>query len=189
MDTMTDMIQTMPNKTQRSLIVGSQTLFQANNILTEFAIGHDIYLFSYNDNLTLKANAKALYRELLPLLRQNYEHITFMGHGVDCNLLYGLYEDKNLKFDAGVFVNYKAEKYGIESHIHEHLELDKAKIYSVVTKGNKKRPVEYLTSHQYVNSLFGTIRSKRLAQEIFGCVVYGAYNKDCLSGEPTAFIN
>ena len=179
MDTMTEKIQTMPNKTQRTLLVGSEKLFQANNILNQFSKEHDIYLYSYNENISLKANAKALYREILPLLRENYEQVVFMGYGSDCNLLYGLYDDKGLKFDAGVFVNY----------LHEHLELDKAKIYSFVTKGNKKRPVEYLTDHQYVKSLFGTIRSKRLSQEIFGCVVYGAYNKDCLTGEPTLFLN
>lgn len=188
MDTMTETIQTMPNKTHRSLIVGSEKLFQANNILNQFSLGHDVYLFSYNENLSLKANAKALFRELIPHIRDNYEHITFMGHGVDCNVLYALYDDKNLKFDAGVFVNYKTPEEVVSHHIHEHLELDKAKIYSFATKGNKKRPVEYLTDHQEINSLFGTIRSKRLAQEIFGCVVYGAYNKDYLTGEPTEFI-
>lgn len=189
MDTMTEKIQTMPNKTQRTLLVGSEKLFQANNILNQFSKEHDIYLCSYNENISLKANAKALYREILPLLRENYEQVVFMGYGSDCNLLYGLYDDKGLKFDAGVFVNYQHCDDSVPSHIHEHLELDKAKIYSFVTKGNKKRPVEYLTDHQYVKSLFGTIRSKRLSQEIFGCVVYGAYNKDCLTGEPTLFLN
>lgn len=189
MDTMTETIKTMPKKTQRSLIVGSEKLFQANNILNQFAIGHDVYLFSYNENVSLKANAKALYKNLLPHLRSNYDHVTFMGHRVDCNLLYGLYDDKNLKFDAGVFVNYKRPDDVVASHVHEHLELDGAKIYSFVTKGNKKRPVEYLTDHQYVKSLFGNTRSTKLAQEIFGCVVYGAYNVNGLVGEPTEFIS
>ncbi len=189
MDTTTETISTMPNKTHRNLIVGSEKLFQANNILNQFSLQHDVYLFSYNENLSLKANAKALFRNLIPYLRDNYDNVIFMGHGIDCNVLYGLYDDKNLKFDAGVFINYQYCDDVVPSHIHEHLELDKAKIYSFVTKGNKKRPVEYLTDHQYVNSLFGTIRSKRLAQEIYGCVVYGAYNLNCLSGEPTEFIS
>jgi hypothetical protein len=188
MDTTTDYIQTMPNKTQRKLIVGSEKLFQPNNLLNQFGIGHDVYLFSYNENLSLKANSKALFREISHLLIQDYGHIVFMGHSVDCNILYGLYDDKNVKFDAGVFVNYKHCDDVIPRHIHEHLELDEAKIYSFVTKGNKKRPVEYLTDHQYVNSVFGNTRSKRLAQEIYGCVVYGAYSQDYLTGEPTAFI-
>lgn len=189
MDTMTDLRQTMPNKTQRSLIVGSQKLFQANNILTEFAVGHDVYLFSYDKSLSLTANTKALFRDLLVYLRENYDHIVFMGYGVDCNILYGMCLDKNLYFDAGVFVNYEELDEIVPHRVHNRLDAQQSKIYSFTTKGNKKRPVEYITDHQYVKSLFGNIRSKRLAQEIFGCVVYGAYNQNYLSGEPTEFIS
>jgi len=188
MDTMTDRIQTMPNKTNRSLIVGSQKLFQANNILTEFAIGHDVYLFSYDETLSLTANTKALFRDLLVYLRESYDHIVFMGYGVDCNILYGMCLDKNLYFDASVFVNYEEPYQMVPHRVHNLLAMKESKIYSFSTKGNEKRPVEYTTDHQYVKSLFGNIRSKRLAKEIFGCVVYGAYKQNYLSGQPTVFV-
>lgn len=187
MDTMTETIQTMPNKTHRSLIVGSQKLFQANNILNQFPKGHDIYLFSYDETLPLSVNVKSLFRDLTIHLRENYDHIVFMGHGVDCNVLYGMCLDKNMYFDAGVFVNYKEPDEIVPHRVHNRLATEGSKIYSFATIGNKKRPVEYLTDHQEVNSLFG-IRSKRLAQEIFGCVVYGAYGQNYLLGEPTEFI-
>ena len=189
MDTMTDTDMTMPNKTKRSLIVGSEKLFQANNIAYQFSKAHDIILFSYNNNISLKANSKALYRTIMTkLLEYKYENVTFMGHDIDCNILYGIYDDKGFIFTAGVFVNFKSVSETIPDHIHDHLELEKAKVYNFVTKGNKKRPVKYLTDHQYIPSLFKTIRSKRLAQEIFGCVVYGAYKKDSLEGQPTRFL-
>jgi len=189
MDTMTDTDKTMPNKTKRSLIVGSEKLFQANNIAYQFSKAHDIILFSYNNNISLKANSKALYRTIMTKLSQyKYENVTFMGHDIDCNILYGIFDDKGFVFTAGVFVNYKPVDQPISYRLDDHLDLAQAKIYNFVTKGDKKRPVKYLTDHQYVHSLFGTIRSKRLAQEIFGCVVYGAYKKDSLEGKPTRFL-
>lgn len=188
-DTMTDTIMTMPNITKRSLIVGSEKLFQSNNIAYEFSKAHDIILFSYNNDISLKANSKVLYRKVMSKLSEHkYQNVTFMGHGVDCNILYGIYQDKAFVFNAGVLVNYKPVDQSITSTLDDHLDLAQAKIYNFVTKGDKKRPARYLTDHQYVRSLFGTIRSKRLAKEIFGCVVYGAYNQDCLEGEPTKFI-
>jgi len=179
----------MPNKTNRKLIVGSEKLFLANNILEEFSIDHDILTFSYDKDLTLKANSKILYKALKTPLAKGYSKIVFMGHGLDCNLLYELYDDKGLVFDAGVFVNYKKDRNTEISLItQEHLNIE-TKIYSFSTFGDKKRPVAYLTDHQPLKTLFATTRSKRLAQEIFGCVVYGAYQMNGLKGKPTAFTN
>jgi hypothetical protein len=179
----------MPNKTNRKLIVGSEKLFQPNNILEQFSIDHDVLTFSYNDNLSLKANSKVLYKVLRSYLAKGYDKLVFMGHGIDCNLLYELYDDKALKFDAGVFVNYKQSSDGEVSLItQEHLFME-TKIYSFSTQGNEKRPVAYLTDHQSLRTAFRTIRSKRLAQEIYGCVVYGAYQMNGLKGKPTAFVS
>lgn len=179
----------MPNKTNRKLIVGSEKLFQPNHILEQFSLDHDVLTYSYNDNLTLKANSKVLYKLLKSHLAKGYDRLVFMGHEVDCNLLYELYDDKGLKFDAGVFINYKKTDDGEVSLItQEHLFME-TKIYSFSTQGNEKRPVAYLTDHQSLRTVFGTIRSKRLAQEIYGCVVYGAYEMNSLYGEPTAFVS
>lgn len=178
----------MPNKTKRKLIVASEKLFISNNILEQFSIDHDILTFSYNDNLNLRSNSKALYKLMKRHLEKGYDKIVFMGHGVDCNLLYELYDDKDMVFTAGVFVNYKKPQGEQVSDItQEHLFME-TKIYSFSTYGDKKRPVAYLTDHQSLRTVFGNIRSKRLAQEIFGCIVYGAYQMNGLLGRPTAFI-
>ena len=86
----------MPNKTNRKLIVGSEKLFQPNHILEQFSLDHDVLTYSYNDNLTLKANSKVLYKLLKSHLAKGYDRLVFMGHEVDCNLLYELYDDKGL---------------------------------------------------------------------------------------------
>lgn len=178
----------MPNKTKRKLIVGSEKLFVANNILEQFSIDHDILTFSYDHTLSVKSNTKALYKKMSPYLAKGYDKIVFMGHGLDCNVLYEMYDDKNFVFNAGIFVNYKkVNDYQISSITQEHLFME-TKIYSFSTYGDKKRPLAYLTDHQSLKSILGNIRNKRLAQEIFGCVVYGAYQMNGLKGKPTAFI-
>ncbi len=179
-------IKTMPNK-NRKLIVASEKLFQPNNILTEFAIDHDIVTFSYNPQLSVRANSKAIYKKIIHLLEKNYDTVVFMGHGLDCNVLYELYDNKSLIFTAGVFVNFKqVQGYNPSQITQEHL-FSESKIYSFTTGVNKKRPVNYLSSHQSIPTILG-IRSKRLAQEIFGCVVYGAYGLDYLEGSPSSFV-
>lgn len=177
----------MPN-TNRKLIVASEKLFQANNILTQFAKDHDIVTFNYDSQLSMKANAKAVYKKIIHLLEKSYDEIIFMGHKQDCNVLYELYDHKGIIFTAGVFVDYKkAPAYEPSQITQSHLFME-SKVYSFSTSIERKRPVVYLTDHQSCPSLLG-IRSKRLAQEIFGCIVYGVYDVNFLEGTPSSFLS
>jgi hypothetical protein len=178
----------MPNN--KRLIIGSNKLFANNSIATEFAKAHDIYTFEYQPQLNLKANTKKLWKNISQLIRQDYDSIIFMGQGVESNLLYSLYEDKDLTFTAGVFVNYKTDKEEPQVDLGLQYELaQKTKIYTFST--NKKDtlpPVAHLQDHQYVPTLFGTTRSKRLAQEMYGCVLYGAYQALGLEENNSVFV-
>jgi hypothetical protein len=182
-------ISIMPNKNTR-LIIGSNKLFTYNNILTQFAYDHDIITYTYNDKLSLKANTKIVYKNISYHIRQDYDSIVFMGTHVDSNLLYGLYDDKNLVFDAGVLVNYKTLSREGEVDLDTQWNISKeTDIYTFNT--NKKDtlpPVAHLKDHQYVPSILGNVRSRRLAMEIFGCVVYGTYNINGLEGANSVLV-
>jgi hypothetical protein len=122
-----------------------------------------------------------------------------MGTHVDSNLLYSLYDDKNVVFDAGVLVNYKTLSREGEVDLDTQWSISKeTDIYTFNTKfstsknlTNKKDtlpPVAHLKDHQYVPSLLGNVRSRRLAMEIFGCVVYGTYNINGLEGANSVLV-
>lgn len=176
----------MPNN--KRLIIATDKLFVHNAIATEFAKAHDILTFTYNPNMSLSQNTKVVWKNALYHVQQKYESMVFMGTGSNCNLLYSLYEDKNLEFDAGVFVNYKEPKDIINLKLQEQV----SKITDIYTFGTSKKntlpPVAYVKDHQCVNTLFGTTRSKRLALEIYGCVVYGTYHANTLEETNSVFI-
>jgi hypothetical protein len=178
----------MPNN--KRLIIGSNKLFANNTIATEFAKAHDIITFEYDPQLTLKANTKELWKNISYHLRQDYVSVIFMAQGIESNLLYSLYEDKNLTFDAGVFVNYKTLPEVGQISLETQWEVfQKTKLYTFST--NKKDtlpPVAHLQDHQYVPTFFGTTRSKRLAKEMFGCVLYGGYQAMSLEETNSVFI-
>lgn len=178
----------MPNN--KRLIIGSNKLFNSNTIATQFAKAHDIFLFNYDPKLTLKANTKELWKEISYHIRQDYDSVIFMAQGVESNLLYTLYEDKGLIFDAGVFVNYKTSpQTGPVSMATQWEVYQKTKLYTFSTKKEDTLPpIAHLQDHQYVPSLFGTVRTKRLAQEMYGCVLYGAYQALGLEETNSVFI-
>lgn len=178
----------MPN-TNRNLIVASEKLFLYNNILNEFDKDHDILTFSYNPKISKNANAKAIYRNLNKHLQGKYDKIVFMGLESDCNLLHELYIDKALTFDAAIFVNYrKSEIHGLDLRTQQNT-AHHTPIYSFsVRRNDTVQPLAYLKEHHNVPSLFRSIRSKRLAKEIYGVVVYGIYELNFLEGTPSKLI-
>lgn len=174
----------------KRLIIGSNKLFNSNTIATQFAKAHDIVTFNYNPILSLRANTKELWKQISQHLRQDYDSVVFMGVGIEANLLYSLYKDKNYTFTAGVFVNYEPSENVGQIDLATQWEVyQKTKIYTFST--NKKDtlpPVAHLQDHQYIHTMFGTIRSKRLAQEMYGCVLYGAYQALGLEETNSVFI-
>lgn len=176
---------TMLNQTNRKLLVGSQKLLNTNNILVEFSKDHDIIQFSYNPNETLEKNTRLLWRHIRMYIASPYQKLTFMGIGQECNLMYELYDKKNLVFDAGVFVNYKDPVDGkVSLQLQKDMSLAGTKIYTYSTYNKKEHPVVISQSHQAL-PLYSTIRSQRLAKEIYGCVVYGSYCENYLDGPNT----
>lgn len=169
---------TMLNSNNRKLIVGSEKLFLSNQLATMFSKDHDILLFSYDDKLNPKDNSRMIWRTLSKMFAKEYDKIVFMGLGSDCNVLQNLYKDRGLAFDAGVLVNYT--KIDSESIV----EKDSAK--KIWSFSNKKRPEIVSYNHQSLPWYY-TIRSKRLAQEIYGTIVYGVYDQTYLDGDVTEF--
>lgn len=165
--------------TNRKLLVASGTLFISPKILNQFSKDHDIVLFNYNPTIDLKQNARALFKSLQKHLDWGYDKYIFLGKGQDCTLCYALYEHKNMLFDAAVFVNYKELE-----PISDDTKITLAKASKIFSYSTKKggTPVE-ATNHQNLNTLFGTTRSKRLAQDIYGQIVYGVYNELYLDGK------
>jgi len=174
-----------------NLIVGSEKLFQANNILEQFSTDHHILTFKYNPEFTPLTNSKILYKAIRTHLSNDYAKMTFMGHETDCNLLYELYKDKGIIFDAAIFVNYSRDYdnslYG-QNVTQQALSEEKTKIYSFYTTNSYNQRALYTESHQYIPSMFKNIRSKRLAQEIYGCTVYGGYQMTSLGKSPTVIL-
>ena len=175
--------------TNRKLMIVSQTLIPSNKIFEEFKEDHDFYFFEYNPQLSLLSNCKRVYKDIKEYIMSDYQHIVFMGHGQDCNVLYGLYEDKNLVFDAGVFVNYESPTNESVPHQVKDSMSPETKIYSYSThKKNLDQPIIGISIHQYVPTLLGGFNSKRLAQEIYGAVVYDTYSELFLQGPKSVFI-
>lgn len=179
----------MLNKTNRKLIVGSEKLFTSNNLAYEFGKDHDIFLYSYDMNKDVSYNSRIIWRDLKPYLVKPYEHVSFMGYGLDANVVYDLHLTRQLKFDAIVTVNHKfINQFEDWEKTHNELLQTSAKMYSFSYGTNTKRPVIIFDNHQSL-PFFTSLRSRRLAQEIYGCVVYGAYEQTHLVGSNTEFIH
>lgn len=173
----------MLNTNNRKLIVGSEKLFISNNILYQLNKDHDIFLFSYNTNKTLIENTKVLYKNLKIHLNESKDKLVFMGLKKECNLLYSLAKDKSLFFDGAIFINYQPlfDMSQIDFDTLDQVN-EKTKIYKYKTTNSQS---DGLT----VKTLFGSTRSKKLAQNIYASLVYDVYQENFLDGKPTAFVD
>lgn len=165
----------------RKLIVGSGSLFISSKIMEQFPKDHDIVTFNYDSKITLVQNSKMLFKYLQKHLDWGYDKYIFMGNAHDCNLCYALYKHKNLLFDAAVFVNYEPSQ---EISEDTQISVGKAtKIFSYTTK--KTTAPAQVVNHQSIKTVFGTVRSERLAQDIYSQLVYGVYEEMYLEGPAT----
>ena len=179
---------TMLNKTNRNLIVGSEVLFISNNLLSMFSKDHDIFTFHHERNQDIKQTARQAWRDLKPYLQKDYDNVIFMGYRDDSDVVFDLFETRKLTFDAAVFVNY--EPAGQINNLRDSLyEMKKAKtkIYSFSYGTDKNRLANLIETHQSL-PIWTNLRSARLAQEIFGCILYENYEMTSLSGTNTEFI-
>jgi hypothetical protein len=149
---------------------------------------HDILTFNYSTFMDLEENTREVWKKIKMNLDNPYEKIVFIAHGVDCNIIYPLYRNKKLDFDAAVFVDYKnPDTLLVPPSYEEALKKSKVKIYSFSTRNKKETPCAVIQSHQSLPWYY-TIRSRRLAQEIYGCVVYDTYQENYLSGANSRLI-
>lgn len=173
--------------TNRKLIVGSGELFISSKIMEQFSKDHTIVTFTYNPLISLKENSKIIFKKLQRHLDAGYDKYVFFGKGQDCNLYYALYEHKKMLFDAGVFVNFFPTTEKIKPETIQFLK-DNSKLFSYSTgKKNGHLPKE-MTNHQIIKTPLRTTRSKKLAQDMYGQIVYGVYQENFLEGPNTIII-
>lgn len=178
----------MLNKTNRNLIVASEVLFVSNNILSLFSKNHDIFTFHHERDQAIETTEKQIWRDLKPFLMKDYESIIFIGYRDDCDVIFDLFESRNLIFDAAIFVNYEPVKRteNLNQYLHG-LKKAGTNLYSFSYGTDKNRLANLIETHQSL-PIWTNLRSTRLAQEIFGCVLYDTYQMTYLSGTNTEFI-
>lgn len=178
----------MLNKTNRNLIVGSEVLFVSNNLLSMFSKDHDIFTIHHEKHESIDTTARQIWRDLKPLLQKDYDNIIFIGYKDDSDIVFDLFVHRKLIFNAAIFVNYEpAVKNQATYTLLKEMKQAGTNLYSFSYGIDKNRLANLIETHQSL-PVWTNLRSPRLAQEIFGCVLYGTYKMTSLSGTNTEFI-
>lgn len=171
--------------TNRKLLVGSEKLFISNNIVNQLSKDHDIVMFSYDKKKTLEQNSRVLWRDIAGLIATGYDKVVFLGVGQECNLVYSLYETRNLSFDGAVFLNYKRENDGdLTSLAKDRFELSNTKLYTI----SNGRILEVISENHEQIKWYQTTRSKKVGQMIYSFLVHDTYGENYLQGPNTRFL-
>jgi hypothetical protein len=107
------------------------------------------------------------------------DKLIFIGIGDDCRVVMDLYLNHGFKFDAAVFINnlYSPSKY-------EPI-LDHCSIYNFYTKPEYKMlDIEGAEVNEYIKTKLPAHMSNRVAQEVFGCLLYQTYERTYLDNVP-----
>lgn len=174
---------TMPN----NILVGSEKLFRTKapwkierSLLGTITNDHQVLLFDQcKDNKTYKKTAKRLAKQLNYRSDFNTDKFIFIGLGNDCRVVMDLYLNHGFKFDAAVFINnlYSPSKYDPI--------LDHCSIYNFYTnKQYEMLNIEGAEVNQYIKTRLPAHMSNRLAQEVFGCLLYQTYERTYLNNTP-----
>jgi hypothetical protein len=176
-------ISTMPN----NILVGSEKLFRTKapwkidrSLLGTITNDHLVLLFDQcKDNKTYKKTAKKLAKQLTYMNTIQTDKLIFIGIGNDCRVVIDLYLNHGFKFDAAVFINnlYSPSKY-------EPI-LDHCSIYNFYTKPEYKMlDIEGAEVNEYIKTKLPAHMSNRVAQEVFGCLLYQTYERTYLDNVP-----
>jgi len=176
-------IDTMPN----NILVGSEKLFRTKapwkidrSLLGTITNDHLVLLFDQcKDNKTYKKTAKKLAKQLTYMNTIQTDKLIFIGIGNDCRVVMDLYLNHGFKFDAAVFINnlYSPSKY-------EPI-LDHCSIYNFYTKPEYKMlDIEGAEVNEYIKTKLPAHMSNRVAQEVFGCLLYQTYERTYLDNVP-----
>ena len=173
----------MPN----NILVGSEKLFRTKapwkierSLLGTITNDHQVLLFDQcKDNKTYKKTAKRLAKQLTYMNKVQTDKLIFIGLGNDCRVVMDLYLNHGFKFDAAVFINnlYSPSKYDPI--------LDHCSIYNFYTnKEYEMLNIEGAEVNEHVKTKVPAHMSNRLAQEVFGCLLYQTYDRTYLDNVP-----
>ena len=173
----------MPN----NILVGSEKLFRTKapwkinkSLLGTITNDHQVLLFDEcKDNKTYKKTAKKIAKQLTYMNTIETDKLIFIGIGDDCRVVMDLYLSHGFKFDAAVLINnlYSPSRY---KRI-----LDHCSIYNFYTKPEYEMlDIEGAEVNEYVKTKLPAHMSNRLAQEVFGCLLYQTYERTYLDNVP-----
>lgn len=176
-------ISTMPN----NILVGSEKLFRTKapwkidrSLLGTITNDHLVLLFDEcKDNKTYKKTAKKLAKQLTYMNTIQTDKLIFIGLGHDCRIVMDLYLNHGFKFDAAVLINntYSPTKYDPI--------LDHCSIYNFYTnKEYSMLDIDGAEVNQHIKTKLPAHMSNRVAQEVFGCLLYQTYERTYLDNVP-----
>jgi hypothetical protein len=162
------------------LIIGSDKLFSQkhkNSFYDLFKNEHNIYKI---DKSSINS-AQDIYSSIEYQLDQDYSHKTFIGCYEDVEILFDLYLDHNISFDAAVFVNGRFSSYPRinDKRLTNDLAKD-TKVYNLYGKGFLNQPIAFAHINQQIPTLISPSFSSRFSLEAFGLLVYGHYDVNYL---------
>jgi len=171
---------TMPN----NILVGSEKLFRTktpwrvnSSMLGQLSRDHRLLLFNTdNDKEFNRTKMAYLSVRLFEETQKHYNKLTFIGLEHECRVVVDLYEKKRFIFDNVVLINNTYPE-SMFDPIFAH-----SAIYNFWTKQkNNYGPIAGAEVNQYVNTKLPAHVSNRLALEVSGTLIYGAYNMDYLN--------
>ena len=179
---MTTEIQTptMPN----NILVGSEKLFRTkapwrinSSMLGQLSRDHRLLLFNTDNDKELNRGKMAfLSLRLFEETQKEYNKLTFIGLEHECRVALDLYERKGFTFDCVVLVNNPYPQ-SMFDPILAH-----SAIYNFWTKTtNNYGPFAGAEINEYIKTKLPAHVSNRLALEVSGTLVYGAYGLDYLN--------
>lgn len=176
----------MKKTRQNNLIIGSDTLFNSrhkNGFYDLFKNDHDIFMLETN-----KPNyVNDLVESIKGHMSLDYTHKVFIGSGKDIYILFDLYLQYGIYFDAAVLVNgtysntiYMDEKTFRYKELVDGLS-KKTEIYNLHGKLNKYEELPFAKINQKIDTYIPPTMSSRYSLEAYGLIVYGLYEQNGLS--------
>ena len=171
---------TMPN----NILVGSEKLFRSKapwtldtSFLGLFSQDHTLLLFNTdNDNEIQRKTTQKLSLALFTKAQKEHDNLLFIGYENECRMIIDLHEKFKFNFDCVVLVNNPYEE-SMYSSLYGNTNL-----YNFYTN-SKGFDLAGADINQRIKTTLPAYMSKRLALEVFGCVVYGAYEKNGLESQ------
>lgn len=174
---------TMPN----NILVGSEKLFRTKapwkierSLLGTITNDHHVLLFDKGkDNKTYKKIAKKLARQLTYRNNIKTDKLIFIGLEDDCRIVTDLYLEHGFKFDAAVFIN--------NTHSPTKFDpiIDHCSIYNFYTnQAYEMLSIDGAEVNEFVKTRLPAHMSNRLAQEVYGCLLYQTYERTYLDNTP-----